>query len=409
MPVSEVGTKVREASSALPVAVDAMGGDLGLAVQIEGAVAAWKEYGAKSVLVGPESDIRSKLDALGAADVPVGVRNAEEIITMEDSPAKAVRRKPNSSLCVAYDLVKRGEASAVLSSGNSGAMMAAGTMLFGLLPGIERPAIATLMPVSGNGTANVVLDVGANVDCHAQNLVQFALMGAIYHTSLFGTKEPRIALLSNGAEATKGTDKIRTASMILSQLPHCNYVGYVEGRDVTTRAADVIVCDGFVGNVLLKAMEGCVRFIAEQIVNEGKSGLFNRIGMGLSKGMYRRLFHEKFDYTSHGGAPLLGLSRLAVVLHGSSDYRAVKNAIRFAHSFVESEMTEKIAAALTQLEEELPQLDGAVLTGVFGGREMRKAEGEGKDSRPAKESAGSSDDAGRKEKGAKEISRGEQP
>ena len=362
----------------LPVAVDAMGGDLGLEVQVEGAIAAYREHDVGSILVGPEQDLRSTLERFGATELPISIRNATEVIRMDDSPAKAVRRKPDSSLLVAYNLVDSGEASAVLSSGNSGAMMAAGTMIFGLLPGIERPAIATLMPVAKNGCPNVILDVGANVDCHAHNLVQFALMGAIYHSSLFNSEQPRVALLSNGAEATKGTDKIRTASMILSQLPQCNYVGYVEGRDVTSNAADVVVCDGFVGNVLLKAMEGCVRFIAGQIIDEGRKGLLSRVGLGLSRGLLHRLFNEKFDYTAHGGAPLLGLDGLAVVLHGSSDWRAVKNALRFADAFVQSEMTEKIAAALAQLDEELPQLDGAVLTGVFGGRELERAKEESK-------------------------------
>lgn len=375
-----MGSNGKQSRSALPVAVDAMGGDLGLDVQVEGAISAFLEHQVPSVLVGPKADLQSRLDALGAGDIPVTLCDAPDVISMDDSPAKAVRRKPKSSLCVAYDLVRKGKAAAILSSGNSGAMMAAGTMKLGLLPGIERPAIAALMPVATNGNPNVILDVGANVDCHAQNLVQFALMGAIYHSSLFESDQPRVALLSNGKEASKGTDRIRSASMILSQLSQCNYVGYVEGRDVTSDAADVIVCDGFVGNVLLKSMEGCVRFIAGQIRDEGRKSFVSRLGLGLSKGLFKRLFNEKFDYTAHGGAPLLGLNGLAVVLHGSSDKRAVKNAIRFAETFVKNQMTEKIGAALSQLDEELPQLDGAVFSGVFGATGL----GNGTDSSKAK-------------------------
>lgn len=366
------GTNLPAHRSGLPVAVDAMAGDHGLSVQVEGAVLAYKEFGARSTLVGPEHDIRTVLDALGGKHLPIGVRHASQVISMSDSPAKAIRRKPDSSLCVAYNLVQFGDASAVISAGNSGAMMAAGRLICGLLPGIERPAIATLIPVAGNGRPNVILDTGANVDCHAQNLVQFAVMGAIYYSSLFETEQPKIALLSNGTESSKGTDVIRAASMILSQLDSLNYVGYVEGRDVTLNKAEVIVCDGFVGNVLLKSMEGCVRLIFEQLIHEGKKGLLRKLGMGLSKGAFRQVFAEKFDYTAHGGAPLLGLTKLAVVLHGSSDHRAVKNAIRLADSFAASRMTDKITVALTQLEERLTMGSHEILSNVFAkGRDLQ--------------------------------------
>lgn len=375
---------------ASPVAVDAMGGDLGLPVQVEGAVQACKEFGTSSILVGPEDDLRQCLERLGASRLPITIKHAPEVITMDDSPARAVRRKQDSSLCVAYSLVEDGEASAILSSGNSGAMMAAGSMICGLLPGIERPAIATLIPVAGNGRPNVILDSGANVDCHAHNLVQFAVMGAIYYTSLFEAERPRVALLSNGTEQSKGTDVIRAASMILSQVRSLNYVGFVEGRDATTNKADVIVCDGFVGNVLLKASEGCVRLIYDQLQHEARRGLWRKMGLALSRSVLREVFIQKFDYSAHGGAPLLGLTKLAIVLHGSSDARAVKNAIRLAHSFVGRRMTEKIAAALTQLDEKLtPSIDQGILSGVFAkSKELprensRRAKKPGKDEKAA--------------------------
>lgn len=371
----------------LPVAVDAMGGDLGFPAQVEGAVQAYKEFGVRSILVGPENDIRGKLAGLGASSLPIQVKHASEVITMDDSPARAVRRKPDSSLCVAYRLVCDGQASAVLSSGNSGATMAAGGMIAGFLPGIERPAIATLIPVAGNSHPNVMLDVGANVECDAQNLVQFALMGAIYYSSLFEGDRPRVALLSNGSEASKGTDTIRGASLVLSKMELVNYIGYVEGRDVVTDAADVIVCDGFVGNVLLKAMEGCVRLFDKQIRFEGKANKFYGLGLLLTKGLFRKIFDEKFDYANYGGAPLLGLSKLSIVLHGSSDARATKNAIRMAQSFTNSGMTEKITSALTQLDERFPTLDSDLLGGGFSQRstaqpanELRSQEAESRSS-----------------------------
>jgi phosphate acyltransferase len=351
----------------LPVAVDAMGGDLGFSVQVEGAVQAYKEYGVHSILVGKENELRGKLASLGAAQLPIQVKHASEVITMDDSPARAVRRKPDSSLCVAYQLVNDGHASAILSSGNSGAMMAAGRMTCGFLPGIERPAIATLLPVAGDRRPNVILDAGANVDCDAQNLVQFALMGSIFYSCLFDIDKPKVSLLSNGSEQSKGTDTVRAAFLLLSKMEGVNFTGYVEGRDVMTDVTDVVVCDGFVGNVLLKTMEGCVRLVFNQLMHDGSKNLFSKLALFLSKNTYKKVFLKKFDYANYGGAPLLGLSKLSIVLHGSSDARAVKNAIRFAHSFAEQGMTEKITSALSQLDEKFTSLDDDLLPHKFFG------------------------------------------
>lgn len=337
----------------LPVAVDAMGSDLGPKVMVEGAIQANKEIGASSILVGPKEELTSILNSFGAQDLPIYIRHAPQVIEMDDSPVRAVRRKPDSSLCVAYDLLNRSEVSAMLSAGNSGAMMAAGKMLCGLVPGIERPAIATILPVPGEGRPNVVLDSGANVDCHAQNLVQFAIMGSIYYSSLFGVSSPRVGLLSNGSEPSKGTDIVRAAALTLSQLDSINYIGFVEGRDATIDKVDVVVCDGFVGNVLLKATEGAVRLVYEQLKHEAKRGILRKLGIGLFRGALKEVFTNKFDYTSYGGAPLLGLNKLAFVLHGSSDARAVKSAISLAHTFATNGMTQKIIQELTSLEDRL--------------------------------------------------------
>ncbi len=387
-----VNGKLPAHRSSLPIAVDAMGGDLGLEVQVEGAIQAYKDFGARSILVGAEQDLKSAIEKFGGSNLPLEVRNATQVIEMNDSPARAVRRKPDSSLCVAYNLVQYGEASAILSAGNSGAMMAAGRTICGLLPGIERPAIATPVPVAGRNQPNVLLDSGANVECHAQNLVQFAVMGAIYYRCLFEVDSPKIALLSNGGEASKGTDVIRAASLILSHMESINYVGYVEGRDVTTDTVDVIVCDGFVGNVLLKSMEGMVRLVFDELQAQSRKGIFRKLGLGLSKGTYRDVFAQKFDYSSHGGAPLLGLTKLAVVMHGSSDERAVKSAIRLADSFASRKMTEQITVAMTQLDETMSsgEIDSDLLSGVFV--QKSDAENKGKNRRAVSKET-SSDEA----------------
>ena len=348
-------------SQTAPIAVDTMGGDKSLSVQVEGAIQATKEFGSRVILVGPEADLRRSLDSYTGNPRYLEIVHAPDVITMEDSPTRAVRKKPDSSLCVAYNLVEDGKASAILSSGNSGAMMAAGRIICGLLPGIERAAIATLIPVAGDGLPNVVLDSGANVECHAHHLVQFAVMGSVYYECLFaenrrltnGAKpnKPKVALLSNGEEPTKGTDIIRAAYAVLTEMRGINFVGFIEGRDVPANVADVIVCDGLVGNVLLKGMEGCVKLFFEQLMHEGKKSLLGKIALGLSKSTYKRVFREKFDYTNYGGAPLLGLRKLAVVLHGSSDSRAVRNAIKIADTFNKLDMTDKIAHELGQLDE----------------------------------------------------------
>jgi len=339
--------------SNIPIAIDAAGGDEPYNAQIEGAVVALKEYGKQSILVGREEAISSKLEALGASGLNLAVRNATEEIGMDESPTRSIRKKPDSSLCVAYQLVKEGDASAVISAGNSGAMMAAGRFIWGLLPGIERPAIASLIPKAGEGDVkpNVILDIGANVDCHAHHLVQFAIMGSIYHETLLESSRPKVALLSNGEELNKGTDVTRAAAQILKEMDYVNFIGYVEGRDIVTDAADVIVCDGFVGNVALKTMEGIARVIGEQLKIEGNRGPFRKLGMLLSKGILKSVFKKKFDYTSYGGCPLLGLPKLSLVLHGSSGVRSVKNAVNVAANFAELGMTKKIADAIGQFEE----------------------------------------------------------
>jgi len=360
----------RADKSALPVAVDAAGGDVPYDSQIEGSVQAVKEFGIKPLLVGNKEKISARIDSLGANDLDLKIVHASQEITMGDSPIRSVRKKPDSSLCVAYNLVKNGEASSIISAGNSGALMAAGRFIWGLMPGIERPAIATLLPKAGDNNPNVILDMGANVDCHAHHLVQFAIMGSIYCETLFGTESPKVALLSNGEEAYKGNDVTRSTAQTLKEIETLNYVGYVEGRDLGKETADVIVCDGFVGNVVLKTMEGLARLIADQIKIEAKSGLTSRLSMGLAKPVLKSVFEHKFDYSSYGGCPLLGLTELSLVLHGSSGPKSVKNAVKIAKNFIDLKMIEKIAIAIQQYEEveSSDAIGDEVIKNVVGGK-----------------------------------------
>lgn len=335
----------------LPVAVEVMGGDLGLGVAVEGAVLAAKNLGITSVLVGVETDIKSKLRALGAESDPrLTVSHAGSVITMDESPGIAVRRKSDSSIRVAFELVKEGKACAVVSAGNTGAVMAAGMFVAGSLPGIVRPAIASLIPKASDAPPTVLLDCGANVECHAHQLVQFALMGSYYASSIIGIDNPRVALLSNGSEASKGTDITRSASQILSQLSSINFVGYVEGRDMGGNTVDVVVCDGFVGNVLLKAMEGTVELVVDAIRHHVDKSPRGKVGMWLAKPLLRAVFKEKLDPSAYGGAPLLGLKTVAVVCHGASTARGIMNGIRVTHKFAQDGMVARIGASLSAYE-----------------------------------------------------------
>lgn len=329
-----------------------MGGDFGPGVVVEGAVRAWKELGISSILVGREEDIRSKLFALNAASEPgIKIVPAAEVITMEDSPSVAIRGKADSSIRVAFEIVRRGEASAVVSPGNTGAVMAAGLYVSGTLPGIARPAIATLIPRVGEMKPTVLLDSGANTDCHAHQLVQFALMGRFYAKAIGLYENPRVGLLSNGTEVGKGNDIIRAAYATLDELSDLNFIGYVEGRSIAKDVADVVVCDGFIGNVTLKTMEGAVELVLDSLRYYTQQSMFRwKVGMLLAKPMFKLLFKEKLDPSSYGGAPLLGLRDVAIICHGSSNARAIMNAVRVAKRSVDGKLVEKIGGALSQLD-----------------------------------------------------------
>ena len=328
-----------------------MGGDFGCSVAVEGALQAARDFGISSILVGEEQELRQHLTKLGGSrETRIGIVHAPEVITMDDSPSLAIRGKANSSIRVAFELVQKQEASSVVSPGNTGAVMAAGLYVSGAMPGIARPAIASLIPRRGHHPPTVLLDSGANIDCHAHQLIQFALMGSYYAKSALSIPQPRVALLSNGSEPSKGNDNTRSAAQVLAKLPGIRFIGYVEGRDISKDTADVVVCDGFVGNIVLKAMEGCVELVFESIRDYVESSNRGKFGLWLARPMLKSLFKEKLDPSAYGGAPLLGLNDIAIVCHGSAGGRAIRNGIRVAQKFAEEGIIAKIRAALSSLD-----------------------------------------------------------
>lgn len=279
------------------------------------------------VLVGQAEIVKKELANHDIQGLDIDVVHASEVVGMHDSASDAVRKKKDSSIRVAFDLVKRGAANAVVSTGNSGATMAAGMFVLKRIPGIDRPAIATVVPNLKDQT--LVLDVGGNVDCKPLHLVQFALMGSVYAVQMLGKGEPRIGLLSNGEEETKGNELTREANQILKKTP-LNYIGYTEGRDIYNAHVDVVVCDGFVGNVVLKVSEGLAEAIGSILRAEFSSRFLSRLGYLLARPALKA-FKKKVDYAEYGGAPLLGVQGTAMICHGSSSPKAIMNAIKMAH------------------------------------------------------------------------------
>jgi phosphate acyltransferase len=313
------------------IAVDAMGADHAPKPEVEGAIRAAKMLGVKVILVGRQEVIRRELaQHEDAASLPIEVVHASEHVTMEDSAAKAMRAKRDSSMRVASRMVRDKLADGFVSAGNSGACMAIAKTVMGVVPGVDRPALSGLFP-SLIGTPVVVVDVGANVDCSPSMLAQFAVMGEIYSRIVLHLKSPRVGLLSIGEEELKGNDLTRAATPLLKTLG-INFIGNVEGRDIYTGKADVIVCDGFIGNVALKVSEGVVDIMQHMLQESLEATLTRKIGYVLSKAAYRD-FKKRVDYSEYGGAPLLGVKGVCIVCHGRSNANAIKNAIRVAAEF----------------------------------------------------------------------------
>jgi glycerol-3-phosphate acyltransferase PlsX len=326
------------------IAVDAMGGDHAPKSEVEGAIQAVKQFDVKVILVGMEDVVRGELaQHPAAAGLPIEVVHASEVITMDDSAAKAVRSKKNSSVRVAARLVREGVAQGVVTAGNTGAAMATTKVVQGMIRGVDRPALASAFPTV-KGTPVVVVDVGANVDSTPEMLAQFAVMGEIYSRIIFRNSSPRVGLLSIGEEEHKGNDLTRSATPLLKALP-INFIGNVEGRDIYSGIADVVVCDGFIGNVALKVSEGLVEMIKDMLQESLAATVTRKIGYVLSRAAYRD-FRKRVDYAEYGGAPLLGVKGVSIICHGRSNANAIKNAIRVAAEFAGGRINEKIEAEL---------------------------------------------------------------
>jgi phosphate acyltransferase len=329
------------------IALDAMGSDRAPKPEIEGAIQAARHHGAHVVLVGPEDVVRAELMRYPqAAGLPIEIAHASEVITMEDKAVQAVRAKRDSSLRVGLRLVRDGATSGFVTAGNTGAAMATAKMVLGAIPGVDRPALAAVFPTAIR-TVAILLDVGANVDCKPHNLEQFAVMGEIYFRSMFGTRRPRVGLLSIGEEENKGNELTRDAFQLLKRLP-LNFVGNVEGRDLYSGEVDVIVTDGFVGNVALKTSEGVANLVRATLKETLKTTITRQVGYLLSRSAFSD-FKKRLDHTEYGGAPLLGVKGVCFITHGSSNANAIKNAIRVAAEFAERPINDKIERELAAL------------------------------------------------------------
>lgn len=329
------------------IALDAMGSDRAPKPEVEGAIQAARHYGVRVALVGREPQIRAELDRHpSAANLPLEIIHADEVITMDDKVAQAVRAKRDSSMRVGLRLVREAVASGFVTAGNTGAAMATAKMILGALPGVDRPALAAVFPTA-LGTAAILLDVGANVDCKPENLEQFAVMGEIYSRSIFGLRRPRVGLLSIGEEEGKGNELTRESFRLLKALP-LNFIGNVEGRDLYNGQVDVIVADGFVGNVALKTSEGVATLVRYVLKESLRSTITRQVGYLLSRSAFAD-FKKRLDYSEYGGAPLLGLKGVCIIGHGSSNANAIKNAIRVAAEFSERNINAKIERELAAL------------------------------------------------------------
>jgi glycerol-3-phosphate acyltransferase PlsX len=328
------------------IAVDAMGGDRAPAPEVEGAIQAARQFGHRILLVGDRHTVQQALDLYDFDDdLDIEVVHAAERITMQDHAGKAARAKKASSMHVCARLVFTGKADGFVSAGNTGACMAIAKMVLGKVPGVDRPALSGIFPTH-KGTPVVVVDVGANVDCEPEMLQQFGLMGEIYSRSVLKIKRPRVGLLSIGEEEHKGNTLTRDATPLLKLLG-INFIGNVEGRDLFTGAADVIVCDGFVGNVALKVSEGLVDMIRSMLRESLEATVTRKIGYALSRSAYKD-FKKRVDYSEYGGAPLLGVKGVCIICHGRSDANAIKNAINVAAEFASSSVNHRIEEGLRE-------------------------------------------------------------
>ena len=325
------------------IAVDAMGGDFAPHKIVEGAVLAAQYKQVEIILVGKENLIKNELSKYPETEhLSISIQHASEVIEMEDSPSQASKTKKDASIVVATKLVAQGKADAVVSAGNSGAVMTSALRYLGRIEGIYRPAIATLIPTLKNNNSHcIVCDVGANSDCKPEYLLQFAIMSKILANTLLHIKNPKIGLLSIGEEKEKGNHLTKETSPLLESCQEINFIGNVEGRDIPKGKADVVVCDGFVGNVLLKTMEGTADCISKMIKTEITNSLQAKIGYLFMKSAFKN-FRKRMDSSEYGGAPLLGVKGVCIISHGKSTAKAIKNAIKVAEQIVAKKVNQEI-------------------------------------------------------------------
>ncbi len=329
------------------IAIDAMGGDHAPAEIVAGALRAHEELDADVILVGDPDQIAAELKKHTNAQ-SMEIVPAEGVVEMEEEPLIALRRKPKASINVAMQLVKEKRADAVVSAGHSGAAMAAALLRLGRLQGIERPAIAAVFPTLMAGKSVLILDVGANVDCRPQFLEQFAVMGSIYSQYVLGVDEPKIGLLNIGEESSKGNEVAVRAHQLLQDNSQLSFVGNAEGRDVLSGRFDVVVCDGFVGNVLLKFAEAVGDVLLQILRQELPRGMHGKLGTTLLKPNLRRI-RQRIDHAEHGGALLLGVAGICIIGHGSSQAPTVFNAVRLAKEAVDHDVLDRIRGAQREM------------------------------------------------------------
>ncbi len=325
----------------LKIAVDAMGGDRAPGAVVEGALLAARDLEVQIILVGQKEVIEQTLSQHAPTASSIEVVPASETVAMDESPSAALKKR-DSSMAVACELMRQGRVQAVVSAGNSGAMMATGMFVLGNLPQVDRPAILVVIPTRGKGT--VIIDAGANVDCKPRHLVQFGLMGSIYSERVLGVPSPRVGVLSNGEEEGKGNDLTRAASEQLADTS-LNYIGYVEGTDIFSGEVHVVVCDGFTGNVTIKTIEGLAGFMVGALKEAVQQSALSRLGYLLSRKSLHRAY-ARLDHTEYGGAPLLGLNGVAIVAHGGAGPKEIKNAVRAAKETVSHDVNRHIIEVL---------------------------------------------------------------
>ena len=330
------------------IAVDAMGGDFGPSVVVPGAIQAARLYDLSVLLVGDTARVEAELERLNTSDVQYEVVHAGDVVHMNEKPSDILRRKKDASIQVACRLVREGHANAVVSAGHSGATVACGMFIVGRIEGVERPALTALLPTEKKPL--ILLDCGANVDCRPYHLFQFGLMGAAFAHDILEYNLPSISLLSIGEEEGKGNSQVKEAYELLKMAQNINFIGNCEGRDLLTGDINVVVCDGFLGNVVLKMSEGLSMSLTRMLKKQLRSSFLSTVGALLAKGAFQK-FREIIDYAEYGGAPVLGLQHLVIVCHGKSNTKAICNAVKMSGIFVRKDTNNHLSQTIIANDE----------------------------------------------------------